>query len=150
MRPGGFVEPMAWWVLLFAAYLAIISKISPTELVVGALTAAAGAAAAVVTHRTLSAAGISESYRPRHEWIRWLRPLPLQILGDVVRLVRPRGGFAELRLPADDRAAALRGFAGLVVSTSPGTYVAEVDPDHDVFVVHRVGGLSAVEREVTR
>jgi multisubunit Na+/H+ antiporter MnhE subunit len=144
------VEPIAWWAVLFATYLAIISKISPTELVVGALTAAAGAAAAVVTRRTLSATDGPESYRPRREWVRWLRPLPLQIPRDAVRLLRPRGDFAEMRLPADDRAAALRGFAALAVSTSPGTYVTEVDPGRGVFVVHRVGGLSAVEREVTR
>jgi multisubunit Na+/H+ antiporter MnhE subunit len=78
-------------------------------------------------------------------------PLPVQILVDAVRLLRPYGRFAELRLPDDSRAAALRGFAALVVSASPGTYAAEVLPDRNVLVIHRITGRpSAVEREISR
>jgi len=146
------IEAVVWWVVLFAVYLAIVSKISIAELVVGAITAAAGGGAAVVTRRALSAGGDQEGYRPRPAWLRWLRPLPAQVVGDSIRLLRPYGGFGELRLPADDdRAAALRGFAALAVSTSPGTYVAEVDLRENTFVVHRVTArASAVEREVSR
>lgn len=148
----GLVEAVVWWVVLLAAYLAIISKISITELVVGTITAAVGAGAAVITRRALTSAGSREGYRPRPAWLRWLRPLPAQIAGDSIRLLRPRGGFGELRLPAEEeRMAALRGFAELAVSVSPGTYVVEVAPRENTFVVHRVGeAASAVEREVSR
>lgn len=151
MTGRDFIEPVVWWAVLFATYLAVISKISPTELVVGALASAAGAAVVAVTHRALLAVDNPERSLPRPAWLRWILPLPAQIVADAVRLVRPRGRLAELRLPRDSRAAALRGFAVLAVSTSPGTYVAEVDPDHDVLVVHRVGPRpSAVERRVSR
>lgn len=150
MTGRDFIEPVVWWAALFAIYLAVISKISPTELVVGVLASAAGAAVAVVVRRALLAADNAERYRPRSAWLRWILPLPAQIVVDAVHLVRPRGRLAESRLPRDDRAAALRGFAVLAVSTSPGAYVAEVDPDRDVLVVHRVGPRpSAVERRVS-
>lgn len=151
MTGRDFIEPVVWWAVLFATYLAVISKISPTELVVGALGAAAGAAVAVFSRRALLTTDDHEHYLPRPAWLRWVLPLPAQIVADAVRLVRPRGRLAELRLPRDDRAAALRGFAVLAVSTSPGTYVAEVDPEGDVLLVHRVGPRpSAVERRVSR
>ena len=151
MTARDFIEPAVWWAVLLASYLVVISKISATELVVGALTAAAAAAAAVVTRRALLSADNAEHYRPRPSWLRWAVPIPARILTDSVRLLRPRGGFAELTLPRDRRAAALRGFATLAVSTSPGTYVADVDPDRNVLVVHRIAPRpSAVERAVSR
>lgn len=144
-------EPVTWWIALYGIYLSVISTISVTELVVGALTAAAGAAAAVATRRVLLGSGDGESYRPRAAWWRWLTPLPGQLLGDSLRLarVRQRGELAEVALPAESRAAAQRGLAALMISTPPGTYVAEVDPRRDTFVVHRLGrGPGAVERRI--
>ncbi|MGW4961475.1 hypothetical protein ACWEPL_30000 [Nonomuraea sp. NPDC004186] len=93
--------------MLFALYLAVISTISFPEVVVGA-------AAAVVSRRTLLAADNDERYRPRARWLRWLLPLPVQIVTGALRLLRPRGEFAEVQLPEDTRAAARRGFAVLV------------------------------------
>ena len=51
MTGRDFIEPAVWWAVLFATYLAVISKISVAELVVGALASAAAAGAAVVTRR---------------------------------------------------------------------------------------------------
>lgn len=151
MRGRDLIEPVVWWVALLATYLAIISTISVAELLVGTLAAAAGAAAAVVTRRALLAADNTEPYLPRPAWLRWLLPLPVQILTDSIRLLRPHGEFAELRLPDDDRRAALRGFAALAVSASPGTYVAEDLPDRNDLVLHRISRRpSAVEREISR
>jgi hypothetical protein len=144
-------EPLAWWVTLYGIYLGMISTISATELSVGAAAAGAGAAAAVAARRALLSAGDAGSYRPRLGWLRWLTPLPAQIVRDSARLARSgaRGEFAELSLPADERAAARRGLASLAISTSPGTYVADADPDRDVLVVHRIGRHpSAVERRI--
>jgi multisubunit Na+/H+ antiporter MnhE subunit len=151
MTARDFIEPAVWWAVLLATYLAVISKISVTELVVGALTSAAAAAAAVVARRALLSADNPERYQARPGWLRWALPIPAQILADSVRLVRPRAGFGEMALPEDDRAAALRGFAALAVSTSPGTYVTQVDPDRGVLVVHRTTPRpSRVERAVSR
>lgn len=143
-------EPVAWWVALFALYLAVISTISLTEIVVGGAAAAACAAAAVASRRALLAAGNDERYRPRARWLRWLVPLPPQILIGTVRLLRPRGEFTEVGLPQDTRAAALRGFAVLALSVAPNGYVADVEPERNVLVIHRLGGRpTALEREVT-
>ncbi|MDN3357965.1 hypothetical protein [Actinomadura sp. DC4] len=151
MTGRDFAEPAVWWAVLLATYLAVISKISVTELVVGALASAAAAAAAVVARRALLSTDNPERYRPRPGWLRWALPIPAQILADSVRLVRPRGGLAELPLPEDHRAAALRGFASLAVSTSPGTFVTAVDPDRNILVVHRISPRpSPAERAVSR
>lgn len=144
------IEPVTWWAVLFALYLAVISTISFPEVVVGAAAAAVCAVAAVVSRRTLLAADNDERYRPRARWLRWLLPLPVQIVTGALRLLRPRGEFAEVQLPEDTRAAARRGFAVLVLSVAPNGYVAEVEPDRNVLVVHRLDGRpTALEREVT-
>jgi multisubunit Na+/H+ antiporter MnhE subunit len=151
MRRREFIEAAVWWVMLFALYLAIISTISPTEIVVGTATVVAGAAAAIVTRRQLLAADNDERYRPRARWARWLLRLPDQAVTGFVRLLRPRGGFTEIRLPEDERSAARRGYAALALSVTPNTYVADVDPEQGTLLVHRLGERpSALEREVTR
>ena len=101
--------------------------------------------------QTLLATDNDERYRPRGGWARWPLRLPDQIATGFVRLLRPHGEFAEIRLPEDDRAAARRGYAALALSVAPDTYVADVDPERNVLVVHRIGARpSAMEREVTR
>ncbi|TDC41551.1 hypothetical protein E1281_37200, partial [Actinomadura sp. KC345] len=56
-RPRRAAEPLAWWTVLLAGYLALASSITRTEIAVGALAAAAGAAAAVATRRVLLTTG---------------------------------------------------------------------------------------------
>lgn len=152
MRRREFIEAAIWAVVLFAGYLTIISTISPTEIVVGAITGVACGAAAVLTRRTLLAADDDETYWPRAGWLRWLLRLPDQAVSGFVRLLaRPRGAFAEIRLPQDQRSGARRGFTALALSVAPNTYVADVDPDRNTLIVHRIGDRpSALEREVAR
>ena len=141
-------EGLTWWVALYAIYLGAISTISATEIVVGAAAAAAGAVAAVAARHALLTADNDGSYRPR---ARWLAPLPAQVIRDLARLTRRRvhGEYGDIALPPDDRAAAQRGLAALVISAPPGTYVVEVDPDDDVLLVHRIGREpSALERKI--
>lgn len=145
------IEAAAWWTVLFAAYLAIISTISLTEIVVGALTAAACAGAAILTRRTLLAEDDEEGYRPRAAWLRWALSLPGQVVTGFARVLgRPGGEFAEVRLPDDERPAARRGFSTLALSIAPDTYVADVDPEQNTVILHRTGRPGALEREVTR
>lgn len=152
MRRREFIEAAVWAVVLFAVYLAIISTISLTEIVVGAISGVVWGAAAVLTRRTLLASDNDEIYWPRAGWLRWLLRLPDQAVSGFVRLlVHPHGAFAEIRLPRDDRSAARRGFGALALSVAPNTYVADVDPDRNTVIVHRIGDRpSALEREVTR
>jgi Na+/H+ ion antiporter subunit len=151
MRRRDVIEAVVWWAVLFAVYLAIISTVSLTEIVVGTAGGAAGAAAAVLTRRTLLAADNDERYLPRAAWLRWVARLPAQVVVGFVRvLARPRGEFAEARLPADERSAARRGFSVLALSFAPDTYVADVDPERDTVILHRIGRPGPLEREVTR
>jgi hypothetical protein len=151
MTRNDVIEAAVWWAVLFAAYLAIISTISPTEIVVGVVTAAACAAAAVLTRRTLLTTDDDERYRPRAAWLRWTARLPGQVVAGFARVLwRPRGEFAEARLPEDRHPAARRGFSTLALSFPPDTYVADVDPERDTVLLHRIGRPGAMEREVTR
>jgi hypothetical protein len=144
------IEATVWWAVLFAAYLAVVSTISPAEIVVGAGTASAAAAAAVLTRHTLLAADNDDRYRPRARWLLWLRWMPTEIVTGFARLLaHPRGTFTEVRLPTDDRSAARSGFATLALSVAPAAYV--VHADRDTLLLHRIGDrATALEREVTR
>jgi hypothetical protein len=116
---------------------------------VGALVSTTGAASAIVTRRALLSADNPGRYRPRVAGLRWLRHVPWQIVTDSVHLLHPRGQVAALRMPVDERAAALRGFAALVLSVSPGSYVIKVAPEENALVVHKAARRdTALEREV--
>jgi multisubunit Na+/H+ antiporter MnhE subunit len=137
-----WIEPAAWWTALFGCYLALISAVSPIELVVGAVAAVPGAAVAVLTRRALlPGAGRA----PRRVPLRALRLLPVQIVVDAARLVRPRvpATFATV---TDEG-----GPVALVLSISPGTYVVDADTEEDRLTVHRVGTRpDRLERALTR
>lgn len=110
---------------------------------VGAAAATLGAAAAVATRRVL----LSDLAIGRPP-LRALLLLPPQILRDCLLLLRPtpRGRFAEVSLPSGKGG----GVMTLILSTSPGAYVARVAPDREVVVVHRAGDRpSLLERKVT-
>ncbi|MEU6753330.1 hypothetical protein ABZ914_44510, partial [Spirillospora sp. NPDC046719] len=60
LRPGPArraAEPLAWWAALLALYLSLISTIDITEITVGAVAAAFGAAAATAGRRALFTTG---------------------------------------------------------------------------------------------
>lgn len=136
------LEPGLWWLALFGVYLCVISTISPTELLVGAVAAAACAAAAVAVHRVLL--GDLDSHGGA---LRALPLLPAQIVRDCGALFRPRveGRFAEVPV----RAGGGGGLATVVLSASPGTYVVRVARDRRTLLVHRIGRrVSRLERVV--
>lgn len=138
------VEPVLWWLVLYGIYLIIISTISITELLVGAVFAAACAATALVTRRVLLTEAGSCRVPARALWF-----LPQQVAYDTRVLVLPRleGRFEELTL----RPGTANGVATLLLSTAPGTYVVRVSSDRDRLLVHRIGaGPSRLDREVMR
>ncbi|WP_207400594.1 hypothetical protein [Actinomadura roseirufa] len=145
LRPGlarTAAEPLAWWTVLLAVYLALVSAVSPGEIAVGALAAAAGAAAAVAARRVLltTAPGTGPRGRPvpPARLVRPLALLPAQIVSDTARLTvrgAPEGGWSPLAVAPGP---ANRGTATLLLSTSPGTYVGLVDPGRERLRVHRL------------
>lgn len=149
------VEGTAWLAVVTGLYLIFISSVTALEVAVS-LTVGALCAAAAVAGR-LSAL---LRYRPALRWVRWLVPLPATVVADTVRLARllarqiveratgraadqrERGGLRTLRLSPDTRgetAAARRALAMLVVSSTPGTYVVDVDPEEGILLVHALG-----------
>jgi multisubunit Na+/H+ antiporter MnhE subunit len=133
-----------WWLVLYGFYLSVISTISITELLVGALFAAACAAAAVAARRALR--DDAGSFRAP---LRALPFLPAQVAYDarVLLLPRPPGRFDVVPL----RPGAANGVVTLLLSTAPGTYVVRVSADRDRLLVHRIGaGPSRLDREVMR
>ncbi|NYE14065.1 hypothetical protein [Actinomadura citrea] len=169
-RPGPArqaAEPLAWWTALLAVYLALVPAISPTEITVGALTAAVGAAAAVAARRVLlttgtarppgsgrePAAGRDASRRPVAP-VRLLLPplarLPAQIVADTARITVRGATGGHWTTPAAPPGPAARGAATLLMSASPGTYVGGVDPERGLLRVHRLTGPSPFERSLRR
>ncbi|GGU01928.1 hypothetical protein GCM10010177_71580 [Actinomadura citrea] len=148
-------------------YLALVPAISPTEITVGALTAAVGAAAAVAARRVLlttgtarppgsgrePAAGRDASRRPVAP-VRLLLPplarLPAQIVADTARITVRGATGGHWTTPAAPPGPAARGAATLLMSASPGTYVGGVDPERGLLRVHRLTGPSPFERSLRR
>jgi len=144
------LEAAAWWVVLLAAYVVLISSITPAELVAGAVVAALASAVAMLATR-----GMRPAAPPlRLPWWRLLL-LPLALVRDVgvlaARLVVRRahaGTTDDLRLPPAGEPRAVRAYTVLALSASPASYVLDVrpgdpddpdDPEPGSVRVHRLG-----------
>lgn len=143
------IEVVLWWLLLIAVWISTISSITVVEVSVAAGSAAPCAAMAVLTRRRI---GIS--WRPRLSWLRWIPPLAVSVLTDTARVLllpwrhlgrrlrrQPfRGDLRGVSLPqeARPRAGARRALGGWVLSLTPGSYVADADPEELAFLVHTV------------
>ncbi|WP_147339529.1 hypothetical protein [Actinomadura spongiicola] len=160
-------EALTWWTALLACYLALASTITLTEITVGAVTAAAGTAAAIAGRRALlptgpttGADGAAQRAADRAAARRSLRParllpplarLPAQIAADTARVTVRGAGGGHWTRPAVAPGPAARGAATLLLSASPGTYVGGVDPDRGLLRVHRLApGPSPFERRLER
>lgn len=142
-------EPLAWWTVLLAVYLGLVSTISITEITVGALGSAAGAAAAVAGRRALLTGGTARDPGPGPELesgrgaeaagvAAALVRLPGQVAVDTARItVRGASGGAWTPLPVASGPAA-RGAATLLMSVAPGTYAGGIDPRRGLLRVHRL------------
>jgi hypothetical protein len=168
LRPGPArraAEPLAWWAMLLALYLALITTIDIIEITVGAVVAAFAAAAATAGRRALFTTGTARDpagpRSPAADLAPGARPvpparllpplalLPAQIVADSARvaLLGASGGIWTPLAVAPG--AANRGAATLLVSASPATYVGGVDPEHGLLHVHRLNrDPSAFERRL--
>lgn len=144
-------EPLAWWLVLLAAWTATLGALSIAELTVGAAVAACGAAVAVAGRRALR-----QDWSVPLRWLRWLGPLALSVPADTARLAlqRPTSGrLRSLPVPAaepESRAAARRALGTLVLSTAPGSYLVDWPPDGAPVVHTLVSGRPRLDREVVR
>ena len=136
------------WVLLTGLYLLlVVDSIDLSELVMGAVAAAVGAAAgtAVRSQRLVV-------FRPRLYWALGLWRLPLQAVLDTGILVAALWRSLVLRRPVDGsfravpfraggedpEAAARRAIAKGVGSFAPNTYILDVDREQELILVHQL------------
>lgn len=145
---------VGWWVVLLAAYVVLVSSLSGAEWIAGAVLAALASVVPAVTIH-----GFGPSAPPRRLHWRHLLWLPLDIVRDTVALTRRLAGtrehagrIDEERLPALGGHAAVRAYAVLVVSTSPGSYVLDVEPGQHSpgdIRIHRLAKRRAGDRVVS-
>jgi multisubunit Na+/H+ antiporter MnhE subunit len=150
-------ELLVWWCVSVGVWMVSLSAYSGQDLVVAVACGLPCAGMAVLTRRAVRA-----DARPPAAALRWLAVLPWSVVVDAVRVLalpwRPRarssaGSFRRLPMQAtgsSPRAVGRRAAASLLVSSTPGAYVVDVDPGSGTALVHAVGPASPIERQVTR
>lgn len=139
--PRVLVEIAVWWALSLGVWLMSLSAVSSEEYIVAVLAslpcgvAAAGARWA-----------IGESWTLRPAWLAPALLLPVAVFTDAAQVLasplwsRRRGGrfstIATGHAGDSARARAGRAVATMIVSTTPGTYVLDIDPDSGEMLVH--------------
>lgn len=146
---------MVWWGLGVGVWVVSLSAVPVTEVIVAALVSLPCGVLAVVAR---VAAGNAWTFRPG-----WFRPalvLPLAIVKDLIQvfsLLRPgRNGAGRFRYRAlsdasgeGSRPQGRRALATLLVTSTPGAIVIDIEPDTGLALVHEVGpGRSALEEAV--
>ncbi len=149
--PGLLNQGVFWivsWILLTGLYvLLVVDSVDGSELVAGAVAAAAGATAATAVRSQRLVV-----FRPRLRWALGLWRLPLQAALDTGILVtvlwrrlilrRPiEGSFRAVPFRAggeDPEAAARRAIAKGVGSFAPNTYILDVDREQELILVHQL------------
>lgn len=150
-------ELLIWWCVSVGVWMVSLSAYSGQDLVVAVACGLACAVMALLTRRAVRA-----DARPPVAMLRWLAVLPGSIVLDAGRVLllpwRPRarstaGTFRRLPLHAagdSPGAVGRRATAAVLLSSTPGAFVVDVDPGSGTALVHAVGPESPVEREVTR
>jgi hypothetical protein len=156
------VETLVWTLVLGGVWIATLTVVTVPELVFAGGVGLALAPVALTSRRALGVI-----VRPRAAWAGWLVRAPVAVVVDtarlaaaVVRAVRRGegvGAYRELVLPPEDtpRARTRAALGAIVVSSTPGSYVADVDaatPDRSGgLTVHALGSRpSGLERAVAR
>jgi multisubunit Na+/H+ antiporter MnhE subunit len=137
-------EIVWWWGAAVAIWTLTLSSVPPQELIAAAVCGLPCALAARAGRKA-----VGGRWRPRPRWTAWLLPLLIAVPADAVRLLavtarqlvtRPAPGeLRTIKLPAGeapDVAAARHALATATVSATPGTFVADSNPEEDTIVVH--------------
>jgi multisubunit Na+/H+ antiporter MnhE subunit len=136
------IESAVWWALCLGVWLISLSAISLQELIVATLAALPCGVLA-----TAARVVAGNAWKPRPAWFGPLALLPVAIVTDTVQVlaaaVRRRPvEFSAVDVPESrgdtPRGAGRRAVATLVISTSPGTLVADTDPESGTLLVHKL------------
>jgi multisubunit Na+/H+ antiporter MnhE subunit len=152
---GLVLELLVWWVATTGVWIVSLSAYASQDLIAALACGLPCAILAVLARRAVRLAA-----RPPGELLRWLAALPWSIAVDTARVLalpwRPKarstaGEFRRMPIgPPGTSAAAVgrRSAAALLMSSTPGAYVVDVDPDTGTALVHAVGPQSLIERQV--
>lgn len=153
-------EAAAWWILLFAGYLVLVSERSAAEYILGASLSAVAGSAAVLARRASGS-----SFAVPQGWVLVLIRLPAAVLVDTWLLVRliwpgstPRAAQVvrlqtlELADQPDERHNfSWQAVAGLLLSLSPGSFVVDSSAHPPELVVHSIrASPGLLERSLQR
>jgi multisubunit Na+/H+ antiporter MnhE subunit len=150
-------ELLVWCGVTTGFWFVSLSAYSGQDLVVAL---GCGVACAVVAVLARRAARLDA--RPPAAMLRWLLALPWSIVLDTGRVLalpwrrRARataGEFRRVRIgPSGSSPSAVgrRAMAAVLMSSTPGAYVVDIDPDEGTALVHAVGPASPIEGAVTR
>ncbi|HLQ84766.1 MAG TPA: hypothetical protein VK110_01340 [Salinisphaeraceae bacterium] len=156
------MELLAWWLLLFLLYLALLSSFSLVEIGAGAAAAASVSMVAVLARRAEKMV-----FKIRLRWWRWLPALLVDIALDMpalgLLLGRSAGGATaeqgqvyHINLPPEPDphvARTRRALAAILLSAAPGSYVFDSrggECGADVLTIHCVGGHGRLAEALER
>lgn len=149
-------ELVVWCAVTTGIWFVSLSAYSGQDLVVAL---GCGAACAVVAVLARRAARLDA--RPPAALLRWLLLLPWSVALDTARVLAlpwrrgarvSAGEFRRMPLgpPGDTpRAVGRRAMAAVLMSSTPGAYVVDIDPEDGTALVHAVGPASPVEGAVS-
>ena len=151
-------EALFWWAAAMGFWLLTLSSVSLPELLFSAGCAVPCAVLAVVARRA-----VRGSWPPQPDFTRWLLPLPVAVVSDAVRVLSralaalagrvPTGEVRSIRLHRDRTAGRWRSHqaaAVVLVTSTPGTVVLDVDEESGDMLVHSLGAGSPSMEEVVR
>jgi multisubunit Na+/H+ antiporter MnhE subunit len=151
-------EVLWWWSAAVAIWVLTLSSVPAQELITAAICGLPCALAARAGRKA-----VGGRWRPRPRWTAWLLPLVVAVPADAVRLLvltvrrlitrEVPGELQEIQMPAGeppDVAAARHAIAVLTISATPGTFVADSDPEEDKIVIHTLVSGPPRLQEVVR
>lgn len=149
------VELACWWAVAIGVWLVTLSSVNAQDLVAAIVLGLPCALAACAGRRA-----VEGSWAPEPRWVAWLPALAAAVLADTARMARfvlrrdrgdPGTRFRTVELATSGPNAGHEALATLALSATPATFVADVDPDRDVVVVHEVvAGTPHLDRVVRR
>lgn len=151
------VELLIWCGVTTGIWMVSLSAYSGQDLVV-----ALGCAVACGVVAALARRAARLEVRAPAAMLRWLLALPWSIVLDTGRVLtlpwRPRarahaGEFRRVSIgpPGNSpRALGRRTMAAVLMSSTPGAYVVDIDPDEGTALVHALGPASPIEGSVAR
>jgi multisubunit Na+/H+ antiporter MnhE subunit len=142
---------MLWWAGCVGVWLLSLSAFSGEEFVVAAVSAGPCAACAVAARRAMRGwwPGLAVGREA-------LLALPVTIITDAVRVLalpyrpgaRRSGHFRQVALPIDRPGR--HAVTAILLSSTPGAYVVDVDPEQRTALVHAVSAPSRLEIAMRR